>query len=177
MHAADVSSTAAEIPVGHGQTRRGWVVVACLGYSCAGAGSSSARGTPDLIAAIERCLWTLGALPKVLVWDRQAGLTPATAGRPTRPTRSAASCASTGTSARRPTRRPRAASNVCRTPWSARSTGSQFANQLDFQLQLDDWFEHRTNGGQHKTLRCRPLDRLVEEREPDDAAAQARRSR
>jgi hypothetical protein len=28
----------AEVPVGHGQTRRGWVVVVCLGYSRAGAG-------------------------------------------------------------------------------------------------------------------------------------------
>jgi hypothetical protein len=27
-----------EIPVGHGQTRKGWVVVACMGYSRAGAG-------------------------------------------------------------------------------------------------------------------------------------------
>jgi transposase len=27
-----------EVPVGQGQTRRGWVVVACLGYSRAGAG-------------------------------------------------------------------------------------------------------------------------------------------
>ena len=26
------------VPVGHGQTRRGWVVIACLGYSRAGAG-------------------------------------------------------------------------------------------------------------------------------------------
>ena len=29
----------AEIPVGHGQTRRGYVVVACMGYSRAGAGA------------------------------------------------------------------------------------------------------------------------------------------
>ena len=28
-----------EIPVGHGQTRRAWVVVACLGYARAGAGA------------------------------------------------------------------------------------------------------------------------------------------
>jgi transposase len=29
----DVWEPKAEVPVGHGQTRRGWVVVACLGYS------------------------------------------------------------------------------------------------------------------------------------------------
>ena len=34
----DVWRPREEIPVGHGQTRRGWVVVACLGFSRAGAG-------------------------------------------------------------------------------------------------------------------------------------------
>ncbi len=53
--------------------------------------------------------------------------------------------------------------------------GRRFANHLDFQLQLDAWFE-RANARTHKTLRCRPIDRLGEEhaamaalpdREPD----------
>ena len=64
-----------EIPVGHGQTRQGWVVVACLGYSRAGAGCLVfSKETPDLLAGIARCLWRLGGLPNVLVWDRQAGI-------------------------------------------------------------------------------------------------------
>jgi transposase len=72
-----------EIPVGHGQTRRGYVVVACLGYSRAGAGALVfTKQTPDLLAGIARCLWSLGALPRMLVWDRQAGLH-ARDGRPT----------------------------------------------------------------------------------------------
>jgi hypothetical protein len=41
--------------------------------------------------------------------------------------------------------------------------GRRFANHLDFQLQLDAWFE-RANRRTHKTLRCRPVDRLAEER-------------
>ena len=41
--------------------------------------------------------------------------------------------------------------------------GRRFANQLDFQLQLDAWFE-QANERTHKTLRARPIDRLVEER-------------
>src|SRR5437868_3973337 len=40
----------------------------------------------------------------------------------------------------------------------------RFANHLDFQLQLDDWFA-KANARTHKTLRCRPIDRLLEERE------------
>ena len=41
--------------------------------------------------------------------------------------------------------------------------GRRFANELDFQLQLDAWFE-KANARTHKTLR-RPVDRLGEERE------------
>ena len=35
----DVWQPRFEVPVGHGQTRRAWVVVACLGFSRAGAGA------------------------------------------------------------------------------------------------------------------------------------------
>jgi hypothetical protein len=41
--------------------------------------------------------------------------------------------------------------------------GRAFANELDFQEQLDVWFT-RVNARTHKTLRARPADRLVEER-------------
>jgi hypothetical protein len=40
--------------------------------------------------------------------------------------------------------------------------GRQFANPLDFQLQLDAWFE-KANARTHRGLRCRPIDRLAEE--------------
>ena len=79
----DVWEPKDEIAVGHGQTRQAWVVVACLGYSRAGAGAVIfSKQTPDLLFGIRRCLWSLGALPQTLVWDRQAGLH-ATGGRPT----------------------------------------------------------------------------------------------
>jgi hypothetical protein len=42
--------------------------------------------------------------------------------------------------------------------------GRAFTNELDFQLQLDAWFDGRANKRTHKTLRCRPIDRLIEER-------------
>ncbi len=60
-----------EIPVGHGQTRRGWVVVACLGYSRASAGALVfTKQTPDLLAGIRRCLWSLRAVRSGVVEDR-----------------------------------------------------------------------------------------------------------
>jgi hypothetical protein len=39
-----------------------------------------------------------------------------------------------------------------------------FANELDYQLQLDAWFDERANARVHKTLRERPIDRLIAER-------------
>ena len=69
-------------------------------------------------------------------------------------------------------RRPRASSSACRTSWSATSSPAAcFANELDYQLQLDAWFDERANPRMHKTLRCRPIDRLIEERAGDGAAA------
>jgi transposase len=88
----DLWEPKAEVPVGHGQTRRAWVVVACLGYSRAGAGTLIfTKQTPDLLAGIARCLWSLGALPQTLVWDRQAGCTLAAGARPRSSPRSAGS--------------------------------------------------------------------------------------
>jgi transposase len=156
-----------EIPVGHGQTRRGWVVVACLGYSRAGAGALIfSKQIPDLLAGIRRCLWSLGALPQALVWDRQAGIH-ASGGRPT--VEFAAFCGQLrvdwlfcepGD--------PQAKGGVERLQdFMERSfePGRAFANDLDFQLQLDGWFDDRANCRYHRTLRCRPIDRLIEERQ------------
>jgi transposase len=73
----------APVPVGHGQVRRGWVVVACLGYSRAGAGALIfSKEAPDVLWGMTRCLWSLGALPELMVWDRE-GCLHAGGGRPT----------------------------------------------------------------------------------------------
>jgi transposase len=163
----DLWEPRAEVPVGHGQTRRAWVVVACLGYSRAGAGAVVfSKQTPDLLAGIARCLWLLGALPQTLVWDRQSGLH-AGGGRPT--VEFAAFCGALRADwyfcARGD---PQAKGCVERLQdFMERSfePGRVFANELDFQLQLDGWFDERANPRTHKTLRARPIDRLLEERE------------
>lgn len=135
----DVWEPKAEIPVGHGQTRKGYVVVACLGYSRAGAGALIfSKQTPDLLFGIRRCLWSLGALAQTLVWDRQSGLH-ATQGRPT--VEFAAFCGAL-----------RVDWHFCE-PRDAQAKGGVerlqdfmersfepgrcFANELDFGLQLD----------------------------------------
>jgi transposase len=162
----DVWEPKDEIPVGYGQTRQAYVVVACLGYSRAGAGAVIfSKQTPDLLFGIRRCLWSLGALPQTLVWDRQAGLH-ATGGRPT--TDFAAFCGQLRVDWHFcDTRDPQAKGVVERLQdFLERSfePGRCFANELDCQLQLDCWFDDRANARMHKTLRARPIDRLIEER-------------
>jgi transposase len=162
----DLWEPRAEIPVGHGQTRKGYVVVACLGYSRAGAGALVfTRQVPDLLFGIGRCLWSLGALPQTLVWDRQSGLH-ASSGRPTVEFATFCGALKVGWHFCEPLD-PQAKGVVERLQdFMERSfePGRRFANELDFQLQLDDWFDTRANPRVHKTLRCRPVDRLIEER-------------
>jgi len=162
----DVWEPKLEIPVGYGQTRKGYVVVACLGYSRAGAGALIfSKQTPDLLFGIRRCLWSLGALPETLVWDRQSGLH-ATQGRPS--VEFAGFCGALRVDWHfcEP-RDPQAKGVVERMQdFMERSfePGRCFANELDYQLQLDCWFSERANPRMHKTLRARPIDRLIEER-------------
>jgi transposase len=156
-----------EIPVGHGQTRKGYVVVACLGYSRAGAGTLIfSKQTPDLLFGIRRCLWSLGALPQTLVWDRQSGLH-AGGGRPT--VEFAGFCGALRVDWFFCEPRDPQAKGVTERlqDFLERSfePGRCFANELDYQLQLDTWFCDRANARTHKTLRCRPIDRLIEERQ------------
>ena len=163
----DLWQPRAEIPVGHGQTRRGWVVVACLGYSRAGAGALIfSTQIPDLLAGMRRCLWSLGALPQTLVWDRQAGLH-AGGGRPTEAFAAFCGALRVGWHFCDPAD-PQAKGCVERLQGFIETSfepGRRFANELDFQLQLDVWFAERANPRMHKTLGCRPSDRLAEERE------------
>jgi hypothetical protein len=141
-------------------------VVGCLGYSRAGAGTLVfSKEIPDLLFGIGRCLWRLGALPQTLVWDRQAGLH-AGGGRPTEAF--AAFCGQLRVGWHFCERGDPQAKGVVERlqDFMERSfePGRIAANELDYQLQLDGWFDERANPRMHKTLRCRPIDRLIEER-------------
>jgi transposase len=161
----DLWHTSSPVPVGHGQARPGYVVVAALGYSRAGAGALIfSRQAPDVLWGMGRCLWSLGGIPSLLVWDRE-GCLHAGAGRPTESY--AAFCGELKTDWLfcEPSD-PQAKGVVERLQGYMETNfepGRRFANELDFQLQLDGWFA-KANARTHKTLRCRPIDRLAEER-------------
>jgi transposase len=162
----DVWEPAEEVPVGHGQARRGYVVIACLGYSRAGAGVLVfSKQTEDLLAGIAGCIERLGALPEVLVWDRQAGIH-ARDGRPSEAF--AAFCGQLRVDWHFcEAADPQAKGVVERLQGYAETNfepGRRFANELDFQDQLDGWFA-KVNARTHRGIRARPVDRLAEELE------------
>ena len=162
----DVWEPAEGVPVGHGQARRAWVVIACLGYSRAGAGVLVfSKQTEDLLAGVAGCIERLGGLPSTLVWDRQAGIH----GHDGRPSEAfAAFCGQLRVDwCFCEPADPQAKGVVERLQGYAETNfepGRRFANERDFQDQLDGWFA-KANARMHRGIRARPVDRLAEELE------------
>jgi hypothetical protein len=162
----DLFEPRGEIPVGHGQTRRGWVVTAELGYSGAVAGALVfSKEAPDLVYGMNRCLARLGALPETLVWDRE-GAIHAGGGQPT--DAFAAFCGELRVGwLILEARDPEAKGALERSHRFMRTNfepGRSFANELDYQLQLDEWCD-KVNARVHRTTRAVVAERLAEERE------------
>ena len=162
----DLCEPQAEIPTGWDQTRRGWIVTACLPYSRAFAGALVfSKELPDLAWGMNRCLGRLGALPKKLVWDRE-GAIHAGGGRPT--TDFAAFCGQLAVGwiilDAGDCQAKGALERSHRFPHGNFESGRRFANQLDFQAQLDHWSE-KINRRTHRSTRAVVAERLVAERE------------
>lgn len=152
------------VPVGHGQTRRGWVVTAELCWSRVIAGTLIfSKEAPDILWGLGRCLERIGALPEKLVWDREGAIAPA--GRPTEAF--AGFCGQLGVGWVILDAGDAQAKGVLERSHRFMRTnfepGRRFANALDFQLQLDGWCE-RVNRRVHRTTRAIPAERLAEER-------------
>jgi transposase len=161
----DLWQPSKEIPVDSGQTRRGYVVVCCLPYSRVGAGALVfSKEAPDLLFGIGSCLSKLGGLPETLVWDREGALH-AGGGRPTDPFAAFLGELKLSWRFLEP-HDPESKGVVERLQGYAETSfepGRHFLGELDFQEQLDRWFVERANVRFHRTLRCRPIDRLAEE--------------
>lgn len=153
------------IPVGFGQTRKGYVVTCALGYSKVSAGTLIfSKEAPDILAGLLRCLVRIGGLPKTLVWDREGALH-AGDGRPTDAFASFCGQLRVGWQFCAPAD-PEAKGIVERSHGFLETSfepGRQFAGPLDFQDQLDRWYAERANVRFHRGLRARPIERLAEE--------------
>jgi len=159
----DLWEPSSVIVVGHGQTRRGWVVTAELCWSRVLAGALVfSKEAPDILWGVGRCLQRLGALPEKLVWDREGAI--AGGGRPT--DAFAAFCGQLGVGwVILDAGDAQAKGLLERSHRFMRSNfepGRCFANPVDFQLQLDGWCD-RVNQRVHRTTRAVPAERLVEE--------------
>jgi transposase len=153
-----------QIPVGHGQTRRGYVVTAELCWSRVIAGALIfSKEAPDILWGLGRCLSRIGALPERLVWDREAAI--AGGGRPTEAF--AAFCGQFGVGWVILDAGDAQAKGLLERSHRFMRTnfepGRRFANPLDFQLQFDGWCE-KVNERVHRTVRAVPAGRLIEER-------------
>src|SRR4051795_3924747 len=152
------------VAVGHGQTRRGWVVTAELCWSRVVAGALIfSKEAPDILWGLGRCLQRIGALPEKLVWDRE-GAIHAGGGRPTDAFAGFCGQLEVGwvildagdAQAKGVLERSH---RFMRTNFEP---GRRFANPLDFQLQLDGWCD-RVNRRVHRTTRAVPAERLQQE--------------
>jgi transposase len=153
------------VPVGHGQTRKGFVALSTLGFSRAIAGALIfSKEPPDVLWAICRGIWRLGGLPELLVSDREGALH-AGSGRPTEAYAHLLGelCVGHLILEPRDCQAKGLIENRGRYLRSNFEPGRRFANELDCQDQLDRWCE-RVNARTHRTLRCRPIDRLAQER-------------
>jgi transposase len=155
-----------EVPVGHGQTRRGYVVTAELGFSRAIAGALVfSKEAPDLVFGMNRCLGRLGALPETLVWDRE-GAIHAGRGQPTDAFAGFCGELRVGWLILE-ARDPEAKGALERSHRFMRTNfepGRSFAGERHYQLQLDEWCA-RVNARVHRTTRAVVSERLAEERE------------
>jgi transposase len=155
-----------EIPVGHGQTRRAWVVTAELGWSRALAGTLVfSKEWQDIAFGMTRCLGRLGALPETLVWDRE-GAIHAGGGQPTDVLAGFCGQLRVGWVILE-ARDPQAKGALERSHRFMRTNfepGRSFANELDYQLQLDAWCD-KVNQRVHRTTRAVIAERLAAERE------------
>jgi hypothetical protein len=150
------------VPVGQAQARNGWVVLTMLGFSRAMAGALVfSKEPPDVLWAVRRGIWRLGGLPELLVSDREGALH-AGGGRPTE-----AYARLLGELAVILEPRDAQAKGLIENRGRYLRTnfepGRSFADELDCQHQLDRWCD-QVKARVHRTLRCRPVDRLERER-------------
>jgi transposase len=160
----DLCEPKCEVPVGHGQTRRGFIVTAEFPYSRAFAGALVfSKEFADIAWGMSRCLARLGALPGKAVWDREGAIAPR--GRPSEPFLAfcgslalgwiildAGDCQAKG-----------ALERSHRFVHGNFEAARRFANPLDFQAQLDEWCD-RVNARKHRTTRAVVSERLASER-------------
>jgi transposase len=161
----DLCEPRREVPVGFGQTRRGYLVTCELPYSRAFAAMLVfSKQFADISFGMSSCLQRLGALPAKLVWDREGAIAPK--GHPTEEFLAFCGSISLGWVILDPgdCQAKGALERSHRFLHGNFEAGRRFANHLDFQDQLDRWCE-RINARKHRSTREVVAERLASERQ------------
>jgi transposase len=161
----DLWEPSKQIPVGWGQTRRGYVVTSQSCWSRAFAGTLVfSKEAPDILAGLARNLGRLGVRAEKLVWDRESAI--AGRGKPTDAFLSFCGQLQVGwiiLDAGDPEAKGQLERQHDYLEKNFEPRRS-FVNHLDFQDQLDRWAV-KANSRQHRTTRAVPAERLEHERE------------
>ncbi|MFC6023884.1 IS21 family transposase, partial [Plantactinospora solaniradicis] len=158
----------ADVPLGWGQSGRPPVLVMVCGYSrWLSAVMIPSRQGPDLLGGQWALLAGLGAAPRALVWDNESAVGQWRAGRPQL---TEAMNAFRGTVGIRVVQcqpaDPEAKGLVERANGYLETSflpGRIFTGPADFNGQLSRWLV-RANSRRHRTLGCRPVDRIGADR-------------
>jgi transposase len=157
-----------DIPFGFDQTGRPPVIVGVAGYSRWLTGRMiPSRRAHDILGGHLCCLIELGGVPRVGVYDNEAALAARHGGRakPTEAFDRFRGVLGMGVVFCRPAD-PEAKGLVERANRYLETSflpGRRFASVEDFNGQLIDWLA-LANRRQHRVLRCRPVDRIAEDR-------------
>jgi len=151
-----------KIPVGHGQSRMLPVLVMTLTFSrWLAAVMLPSRQSGDLLAGMWQLISQVAAVPKSLVWDREAAIAPR--GKPLPPVQGFA-----GTIATKmviaPPRDPEFKGMTERNNQYLETSflpGRLFSSPEDFNTQLRDWLAQRANQRKIRSLGERPANVLA----------------
>jgi transposase len=156
------------IPLGQGQLATLPVIVGVSGYSrTIVARMIPSRETHDILSGHLACLLDLGGVPRKGVYDNEAALVSRHNGRATltAPFQRFRGTLAMGVIVCKPGD-PEAKGLVERANQYLETSflpGRRFSSPQDFNAQLTTWLR-RANSRIHSTLRCRPADRIVEDR-------------
>lgn len=157
-----------DIPVGPGHVARLPVIVGVAGYSRWMVGRMiPSRETHDLLLGHRQCLLDLGAVPRTGVYDNEGAIGRWRRGRPVFTPDFEAFRGALGMGAvLLAPRDPESKGLVERANGYLETSflpGRRFESLADFDAQLQAWLP-RANGRHHRTLGCRPADRIAEDR-------------
>jgi hypothetical protein len=157
-----------KVPLGQGQSAVLPVMVGVSGYSrVIVARMIPSREAHDILLGHLACLLELGGVPRKGVYDNEAALVSRHNGRPvlTAPFQRFRGTLGMGVIVCKPGD-PEAKGLVERANGYLETSfmpGRRFSSPQDFNAQLAVWLQ-RANNRIHSTLRCRPNDRIVEDR-------------